>query len=50
MEVHFYIIFKNSNQFPQKNKHGNMLRDLLLHLVPENLNPIPISLNLKRFY
>ena len=35
MEVHFYIILKNSNQFQQKNKHGNMLRALLLHLVPE---------------
>ena len=27
-----------------------MLRDLLLHLVPENLNPICISLILKQFY
>ena len=31
MELHFYIILKNSNQFQQKTKHGNMLRD---HLVP----------------
>ena len=27
-----------------------MLRDLLLHLVPENLKPIRILLKLKQFY
>ena len=42
MKVHFYNVLKNSNQFQLKIKHGNMLRDLLLHLVPENLNPIRI--------
>ena len=42
MEVHFHIILKNSDQFQLKNKHGNMLCNLLLHLAPEKLNPIRI--------